>query len=315
VRNHPQVVERLQGLGKQDRHYLAHEYFNRDWLPMHFATMAQWLSPAKLEFACSAHYLDHVDAIDLTEPQQDFVNGIGDVVLRETARDFMVNRQFRKDYWVRGARTLDMVEQGERLRAQKVLLTVPRSEVSLKISGAQEDVEMIDGIYRPILDLLADHQPRTLADIETAVAPQGISFAKVRQAVMILGGSGQLLSVQDDAAITAAQPQTQKLNSWLMRKARGSDDISYLASPVTGGGVALGRIHVLFLLARLEGNKKPADWARFVWGVLEARNQAIVKNGQSLHNADDSIAELTLRANAFNETRLPILKALQILSK
>jgi len=312
VRNHPQVSERLQNLGEQDRHYLAHEYFNRDWLPMHFATMAQWLSPAKLDFACSANYLDHVDAIDLTESQQEFVNSISDVVLRETARDFMVNRQFRKDYWVRGARTLDAVEQGERLRAQKVILTVPRSGVSLKISGAQEEVEMIEGIFSPILDALADHHPRTLADIEAAVTPKGIGFGKVRQALMILGGSGQLLSAQDDAAISAARPQTERLNTWLMHKARGSDHISYLASPVTGGGVALGRIHVLFLLARIEGRKKPADWAEFVWTILEAKNQALVKDGKALDNAEDSIAELTVRANAFHATQLPILKALQI---
>ena len=42
----------------QDRHYLAHEYFNRDWGPMSFSELAQWFAPAKLTYACSAHYLD-----------------------------------------------------------------------------------------------------------------------------------------------------------------------------------------------------------------------------------------------------------------
>jgi SAM-dependent methyltransferase len=312
ARSHPQVNARLQKLREQDRHYLAHEYFNRDWLPMHFATMAEWLSPAKLDFACSANYLDHVDAIDLTAEQQGFINAIPNGTLRETARDFMVNRQFRKDYWVRGARKLDDFEQGEQLRAHKVVLVVPRAEVSLKISGAQEDVDLIEAIYNPILDVIADHQPKTLAEIEAAVAAQGIGFGKVRQAVLILGGSGQLLSVQDDAAIQAARPHTDRLNAYLMRKARGNDDISYLASPVTAGGVTLGRIHMLFLLARLEGKKKPADWARFVWTILEAKNQALVKDGKTLDDAEDSIAELTARANAFDAIRLPILKALQI---
>jgi SAM-dependent methyltransferase len=310
--SHPQVVGRLRNLREQDRHYLAHEYFNRDWLPMHFATMAQWLSPAKLDYACSANYLDHVDAVDLTPTQQEFVNGISDIVLRETARDFMVNRQFRKDYWVRGARKLDSVEQGELLRAQKIILTVPRAEISLKISGAQEEVEMIETIYNPILDEIANHQPKTLAEIELAVAQHGIGFGKVRQAVLILGGSGQLLSVQADAAINAARPHTDRLNAYLMRKARGSDDIGYLASPVTAGGVTVGRIELLFLLARLEGMTNPADWAKFVWEILEVKNQALVKDGIALDNAEDNIAELTVRADAFNDTRVPILRALQI---
>jgi hypothetical protein len=312
VRSQPQITARLENLREQDRHYLAHEYFNRDWLPMHFATMARWLSPAKLDYACSANYLDHVDAIDLTADQQSFINDIPDVILRETARDFMINRQFRKDYWVRGARKLDTVEQGEMLRAQKVILTVPRAEVSLKISGAQEEVEMIDAIYNPILDALADHQPKSLAKLEAAVAPQGIGFGKVRQAVLILGGAGQLLSVQDDAAVAAARPHTDRLNAFLMRKARGNGELSYLASPVTAGGVPMGRIPMLFLLARLEGKKRPADWAKFVLAILDAQNQTIVKNGQTVNNAEDSLVELTARANAFNDMQLPILRALQI---
>jgi hypothetical protein len=204
------------------------------------------------------------------------------------------------------------VEQGERLRAQKVILTVPRSEVSLTISGAQKEVEMIDSIYNPILDVLADHKPKTLSEIEAAVVPQGITFGKVRQAVMILGGAGQLLSVQDETVSTAARERTDSLNAYLMRKARGTDDLGYLASPVTAGGVPVGRIHQLFLLARAEGKKRPADWAKFVWEVLEAQNQSIVKDGKAIDNAEDSIAELSSRANLFNEMQLPILRALKI---
>ena len=47
----PLMGERIKTLKTQNRHYLAHEYFNRDWHPMHFATMAQWLEPAKVSYA------------------------------------------------------------------------------------------------------------------------------------------------------------------------------------------------------------------------------------------------------------------------
>lgn len=42
-RANPLVGERLKKMKENNRHYLAHEYFNRDWHPMHFATMAEWL--------------------------------------------------------------------------------------------------------------------------------------------------------------------------------------------------------------------------------------------------------------------------------
>lgn len=51
----PQVPQRVAKMKEQNRHYLAHEYFNRDWHPMSVATMAEWLAPAKLGYAASAH--------------------------------------------------------------------------------------------------------------------------------------------------------------------------------------------------------------------------------------------------------------------
>jgi malate synthase len=38
--------------------------------------------------------------------QQAFLKEIPDAHFRESARDFMVNQQFRRDYWVKGARKL-----------------------------------------------------------------------------------------------------------------------------------------------------------------------------------------------------------------
>jgi hypothetical protein len=58
---------------------------------MHFATMSQWLSPAKMDFACSAHYLDHIDALNLNVEQQTLLKEIPDATFKESVRDFMVN--------------------------------------------------------------------------------------------------------------------------------------------------------------------------------------------------------------------------------
>ena len=42
-RANPLVGDRLAKMQEHNRHYLAHEYFNKDWHPMHFATMANWI--------------------------------------------------------------------------------------------------------------------------------------------------------------------------------------------------------------------------------------------------------------------------------
>ena len=38
-----------------------------DWRVMPFSDVARWLDDAKLNFVASAHLLDHVEAVNLTE--------------------------------------------------------------------------------------------------------------------------------------------------------------------------------------------------------------------------------------------------------
>ena len=234
ARANPTVPERLNKVNGQNRHYLAHEYFNADWHPMYFADMARWLEPAKVGYACSANLLDHVDAINLTAEQQELLKSLPDAQMRETVRDFLVNQQFRKDYWVKGARRLSPLEQAEALRALRFVL------------------------------------------------------------------------------VARAKKQSDKLNAHLMLKARGSAELSYLASPVTGGGVTVGRFAQLFLLARAQGHKQHADWAQCAWGLLAAQGQRILKEGKALDTPEENLAELGQQAQEFAEKQLPLLKALQV---
>ena len=312
VRANPQIADRINKIKEQNRHYLAHEYFNRDWHPMHFSTMAEWLAPAKVGYACPVHYLDHIDAVNLTAEQQAFLKEIPDAMFRESVRDFMVNQQFRRDYWVKGARKLSALEQAEQLRAQKVLLNTHRSDVSLKVTGALGEASMSEAIYNPILDFLVDHKPKTLGQIEQALKDKGVTFAHLMHAVMVLTGAGHLTAAQDDAAIAKAKKHTDKLNAYLMNKARGSSDFNYLASPVTGGGIAVGRFEQIFLLALSQGKKQAAECAQFAWQLLAAQGQKIVKDGKTLETVEENVTELASQATVFMEKKLSVLRALQI---
>lgn len=309
----PSIVDKLKAIKGQNRNYVAHEYFNRDWLPMHFATMAEWLEPAKISFACSAHYTDHIDAIDLTAEQQELLKEIPNGNFRETVRDFMVNRQFRRDYWVKGPRSMSALEKVESLRDERVLLTVHRADVTLKVTGALGESSMQESVYNPILDFLADHKPKSLGQIEMAAKAHGIGTSQVLQAVMILVGAGHLSAVQDEGKVQKARKHTEKLNSYLMIKARSGGEINYLASPVTGGGIIVPRFGQLFLMAINQGKKLQTEWAPFVWAILQAQGQQILKEGKALTTPEENLAELEVQAQTFANKQLPIMKALQII--
>jgi len=308
----PQVKDRVAAMKGQNRQYLAHEYFNRDWLPMHFADMADWLEPAKLQFACSAHYLDHVDAINLTADQMALLKEIPDPMFRQGTRDFMVNQQFRRDYWIKGARQLSALARVEQIRALPVILVANRADVSLKTTGALGEATMSEKVYGPVLDAMADRKPRTIAALEEAVSSQRINLSQILEALMVLSGQGVVVAAQDEATVSAARPRCDRLNAHIQDAARGGGEIGYLASPVTGGAIGVARFRQLFLLAIKAGRRQPEDWARFTWDILGAQNQKLIKDGRTLDNAEESLAELLAEARAFEAQQLDTLKALQI---
>jgi len=312
ARANPLVAERIKKLQEQNRHYLAHEYFNRDWHPMHFATMAQWLEPAKLQYACSAHYLDFIDAINLTPEQQSFLQEIPDPMFRESVRDFMVNQQFRRDYWIKGARRITPLEQAEALLSQAFVLATPVSDISLEVTGALGEATLTESVYQPLLSFMADHRLRTVKEIHEAVHAQGVTDGQLRQAVLVLAGLGHLLPVQEEAVVATAAPRAALLNQQLIKKSRSQADIGFLASPLTGSGVHVSRFEQLFLLAIAEGAEDPSQWAAMAWAVLSQQGQCIIKGGVTLESAEQNLAELNAQAVAFKDSKLPILKALGV---
>ena len=313
ARANPKIIERIKEIQKQNRTYLAHEFFGHHWNPMHFKKMAQWLGPAKLTYVCSAHYLDSVEAVNLTPEQQAFLKDIHDPMFKQTVLDFLVNQNFRRDYWVKGARQLTPLEQALSLREQRFVMTAHRPDVVLKVTGALGEARLPEKVYAPVLDLMADHKVRTLGQIEEDVKNPSISIAQLIQTVLVLCGNGTFSPVQGDTEATKVKKHTDKLNTHLMLKARSSNDISFLASPVTGGGVGVSRFHQLFALAIQQGKKKPEDWALLVEQILASQGQKILKEGKPLETKEQQLVELTSQANVFANKQLPILKALQVI--
>jgi hypothetical protein len=312
ARANPTVSDRIKSLRDQNRHYLAHEYFNRDWHPMHFATMAEWLEVAKVSYACSASYLDSIEALNLTDEQKDFLKEIPDDVFRESVRDFMVNQQFRRDYWIKGARRLNALDRVEAIRAQKVILITHRPDVPLTVNGALGKAKLSEKIYTPYLDFLADHTPRTLKDIEQALAEHDINLAQITEATLVLSAAGHLAPVQADNTVEKARTHTGNLNTYICNLARGANEIVYLASPVTGGGVQVSRFQQLFILALANGLTTPSEWAQMTWQIVDGQGQRLLKDGKTLESAEENLEELSEQARIFEQKTLPILKALHI---
>lgn len=232
----PQALKSFNVVKNQDPIYLAHEYFSADWKPMPFSDMAAWLAPSKCDYVCSAHSLDEVNAINLTEAEEALINQQTNPIFRETIRDLCMNQQFRRDIWVKGPRKLDQFEQMEQLMELRLVLIQLRSEVELSVNGMLGPLKLKAETYSPILDFFADYRVKTIGELLSAMQTFDIPFEKIMQAIMVLTGKNTLALAQDPMQIEQARHKTTKLNQFILKKARASDSLLTLASPVTGGG-------------------------------------------------------------------------------
>jgi hypothetical protein len=310
----PEIAKRLNTIRGNDPAYVAHEYFNRDWLPTSFSRMSEWLAPAKLEYACPASYFDMVDAWNLSIEQQALLNEIPDTKFREMVRDIMVNKWFRRDYWVKGARQLSLPEKVEGLRNQRVILTRPILKADGKAVGSLGSFLPSKSIYDPILDALADYRPKTLRQIEQAVKEKGVGLVSIVEVVLTLLETSSLSPAQDDVVIRAARKQTDKLNAYLCDKAPyRTTGTSVLASPVIGAGlINVGRVVQFFWHAMTQGKKQPNQLAAHASQIFRA-DITILEEEKHFISPDGNLESLNSEATYFIEKLLPLLKALHIL--
>jgi SAM-dependent methyltransferase len=311
----PTAKGRLEAIAGQNRHYLAHEYFNRDWAPMYFSDVHDWLSDAKLGYACAAGPLDQLDGFNLSAPQREIVGSIPYTVLRETVRDYLLNAQFRRDLYTRGARRLSPLERLERMRQLRVVLVSPPTDGEFTVETSMGQVSLKQEIYAPVMAALAadDASPKSIGalfdDPKLAHLPPGALL----ESIAVLVGAARAHPAQTDEEIASVEPRCRRLNAHLIERARISGDIAWLASPVTGAGVSVGRFEQMFLGARAAGHKRPADWAKSAWNTLAQQNQSIIKNGELLATAEANLEELGNQATLLSDQRLTLLQRLKVI--
>lgn len=309
----PQARKSFDIVKNQDPVYLAHEYFSADWKPMTFSDMANWLAPTKCDYVCSAHSLDEVNAINLTQAEEELINQQTNPIFRETVRDLCMNQQFRRDIWVKGLRPLDRFEQMEQLMKLRLVMTQVRNEIDLNVNGMLGPLKLKAETYNPILDFFADYQVKTFGELQSAMQKQGIPFEKVMQAVMILTGKNALAVAQEPTQIDQARHKTAKLNRFILMKARGNDAMMTLASPVTGGGIELQGYEMLFMLAIQFGHDSAERIAPFVWGLLKQRGIKLLRDNKWLETDEENLAELRNQLDYFLDEPVKLYRALDVI--
>ncbi|MFO1200127.1 MAG: class I SAM-dependent methyltransferase [Burkholderiaceae bacterium] len=309
----PDAAERLKRMGDKNRTYLAHEYLNDEWHPMSVLQVAGELADAKLSLAATVDLLQAFDRLHLSHKGSEMLSELRDPVLREAIRDYLINQVFRRDLYVRGIRKISDPERVEMLGRQRFMLLARASDVPRTVNGTLGEAPLDRALYDPLLEVLSKDagQPMSLAALEVELKSKGVPHAQLFEAIVTLTAMGYCSPAQDDRAIEAAVPRCKALNRHLCEQACASGDIQFLASPVVGHGVPVGRVEQIFLLSRAQKGRTPDEWAEFCWKILGPQGLRLKHEDRMLESSDENLSAMRDQARRFAEMQLPTLIALK----
>jgi SAM-dependent methyltransferase len=303
--SHPKLENRIEKLKDQNQNYIAHEYLNQDLEPFYFTDLARELAEAKLTWIGPANASENLDDINLTKDQRDFLAGIDDVALRQMTRDHIVDQQFRRDIFVKGAVRLSAQQVRERWLETRFALSAKGSKIPRELRGLRQAVKLNSSIYDPLIAAL-EKGPRTLREIMTEPALAQAGYNRLVQALTILVALGSCQPCLPAEGLGERKLRTERFNRAIANASRFERKFSHFASPVTGGGIAADRMAQLMWLSLQD---KEPDIARYVGAVLSTAGQRLLKDGKPLQGEAHD-AELRQRVAEFEQNTLDLWTAL-----
>jgi hypothetical protein len=200
---------------------------------------------AKLSYLGSATISENLDAIAVPAEMQALVAEAGaDTVWKETLRDFAINKQFRRDIYVRGLLDLNGFEVMQELAQTSFTLSMLRSAVPMKLAGPLGELDLKAEVYGPLLDLLGDRVV-PFNEIVTAMGARGVAPAGVLQALALLSHAGHVLPIIGGA--NADLKAGKSFNRMLGKRARRGRMYSFIAAPLARTGIVASATELLAL--------------------------------------------------------------------
>lgn len=241
----PAAKGNLEQIGKASRNYLLHEYFNRDWEPFYFSTVAADLRPAKLTYACSNDVVEQLEQVCLTADAQTLLKEISDPVARETIRDYFRNTRFRRDLFTRGARKLNQQERANAMRSTRVVLASASAEFPMQVNVPVGSVKLPEEPCKAIVRMLAEGS-RTIGELLDVPEINSHGAQKVFQLMMLMVTRGIIQSALPKGSDKARREAASRFNRAVMMRPAGLESQA-LASPELGNGSIVPRVDQFIL--------------------------------------------------------------------
>lgn len=305
------VKDHVLNLKNREIAYLGHEYLNDSWEPMYFDRVDSDLRKAGLSFLSSSHFIDHIPAFSFDASQYEFLSKIQDTTERQLTIDYITNRQFRREYWVKeeGLQALE-VNLAKFSDDTHFVQIVPDTAIKLSIKADATSISLSRSFYEPFCACFSGTRSPAFSELISRMSHHGADRRQVGEAVGIFLACGYI-EVAVERVSDEQQQRTLSLNNYLIQLSLSNPDIKFLASTKTQGGVYIPRTHLLFL-SLYKHEKKQAQLEQVL--SLFERNQEVLRDSKGeVVSSDDLVAEISSQYDDFTSEHLPRYRKLGII--
>lgn len=308
---YPLLPIRIKKSLSHGSHYIFAEYMNTFWDISHFSKIEEVMDRAKLSYACSAWAPDHFERGNLTQEQVTFLqNHVAGTPLYQDTYDFLTSQQFRRDYFVRGARQLTPTQQAEELQNTYLILQMPLKDFTYTYTTRLGKFEVNKDLYEAVLSVFADYTPHSIGEVLSKV--KNFTDKEVYDALRTLALFNTLTPAMPLKAIKDnVKKRCRKLNADILDN-KEIGNISFLASPVTQGAIFVSDVNRRLLSAHLHRipNK---DLLEFILKELQSHNATINHDGKEITDPKEQRVTLEKMVNNFEKDVLPVYRGLMLI--
>jgi SAM-dependent methyltransferase len=308
----PDLVGNLQKeLDRGQVAYLAHEYLNGHWQPLYHVDVARDFAEAKLAYVGSGTVFENYPPLCFEAPQKALLDQIKVAPLRETLKDYFLQRSFRRDVFVRGARRLTEKQRDALLSDVTMVLSTSPDFVRMSVKVPAGEAALEPRTYDPVFAALKEG-PQGIGDLLARANKEAPTTATPAELLGMLLGSGQAHPLVADAP--QAKPALGFHRAVLAACAAEGRPTSALPASKVGTGLHMTLIELLAIEGLLNGAPEDGEaLARAGWRSLAARGDKLRKDGVEVEGEAAHMDALQTEMAAVLAHSLPIWKRLGVL--
>lgn len=289
----PRMQRRVESMDKKDPVYLVHEYLNDGWKPIWFDEIVDALVEAKLDYVGTASIGDLVVDKIFPPTWKEILSQYDDPIIRQVMIDVLVNQNFRKDVFARGATKLWTLEKQKMLLEMSFVFAFKPENDIFKFNLSTGEVAGQSEIYKSYVDALSTGH-KTIREL---LAATGRSLIETIEAMTMLMHEGYVVLYQPISNKKGARA----LNRVIIENTAYGAPYSFLISPETGGIFGTTDVNLIMAYELLKDNRinEPGKLGEILVKRLTALGKSLVKDGKRLSTKEETLQHATTLAEVF----------------